>query len=319
MDFNKPRIAIYYYVLPSTGMRNDGPPLFLQGALRRLLNGKLDFGDQNGNVVHLWPTNTPEDYGQFDLHIWPDHGEDVLGVPLDWIPPSPNAYWCSDAHLGYDYRLKMAKKFDYVFCCQRRAMQEFERDGVPKEKLFFLPHAVEPTAYYPMDIIEKWDWAFVGYLNSPHRIELLDRFCKEFPNFYLGWRNAQVPGWNVLEDAARKFCQAKVIPNMTVSDDIPMRVFEVLATKRCLITNYIPTLKELFVPGKHLRVYDSVDQAIDIAKEMIADDEFRASIAEEGYKEVLAKHTYDHRAKTILKTCLGYEAEEPKGEIAVCQ
>jgi hypothetical protein len=309
MDFSKPRIAIYYYVLPSTGMRNDGPPLFLQGAFRRLLNGVQDFGKDDGNVVHLWPTNSPKDFGTFDLHVWVDHGEDALSVPTDWMPPSPNAYWCSDAHLGYAYRLKMARKFDFVFCAQKRAMAEFERDGVPKEKLFFLPHAVEPSCYKPYDIIEKWDWAFVGYLNGPERIDLLDRFCKEFPNFYLGWRNAQAPGWNVMEDAARKFCQAKLIPNRTISDDIPMRVFEALACRRVLLTNAIPTLGDLFENGKHLVTYQTTDEAVSLAKDLLRSDAMRAVIADDGYREVLAHHTYDHRAKEMLKTTIGYQAE----------
>jgi hypothetical protein len=308
MNFSNPRVAIYYYVLPSTGFRNDGPPLFLQGALRRLLNGKQDFGDSTGNVVHLWPTNNPKDYGNFDLHIWPDHGEDALNVPTPinggWMPPSPNAYWCSDAHLGYEYRLAMAKKFDYVFCCQKRAMAEFERDGVPKEKMFFLPHAVEPTAYFPHEIIEKWDWAFIGHLNCPERIDLLDRFCKEFPNFYLGWRNGQAPGWNVLEDAARKFSQAKIIPNRTISDDIPMRVFETLACRRLCLTNEIPTLSDLFTSGTHLVTYRTVEEAVSLAKELLADPERREIISKAGYAEVMAKHTYDHRAKEMLKVCL---------------
>ena len=310
MDFTRPRVAIYYYVLPSTGFRNDGPPLFLQGAFRRLLNGKQDFGDQTGNVVHLWPTNNPKDYGNFDLHVWVDHGEDALNVPTDWMPPSPNAYWVSDAHLGYDYRLKMAKKFDYVFCCQRKAMAEFERDGVPREKLFFLPHAVEPTAYFPHDIIEKWDWAFIGHLNCDARIDLLDRFCKEFPNFYLGWRNSQAPGWNVLEDAAKKFSQARIIPNMTVKDDAPtMRFFEAMACKRLFLTNELPTISELFQSGKHLWTYRSIDEAVSIAKALLVDHEQRERIAQAGYDEVMAKHTYDHRAKEILKVCLGYIPE----------
>jgi len=310
MDFNKPRIAIYYYVLPSTGMRNDGPPLFLQGAFRSILNGNLNFGDHAGNVVHLWPTNSPKDYGQFDLHIWPDHGEDALSVPTDWMPPHPNAYWCSDAHLGYDYRLGMAQKFDYVFCCQKRAMDEFIRDGVPTHKLYFLPHAVEPTCYQPFDIIEKWDWAFIGYLNCPERIDLLDRFCKEFPNFYLGWRNAQAPGWNVLEDAARKMCQAKIIPNRTISDDIPMRVFETLACKRLCLTNEIPTLGDLFENEKDLVTYRSIEEAVELARTLFVDEEKRNTIAESGFRKVIQNHTYQHRAKEILKVCLDYKPEE---------
>lgn len=317
----KPRVAIYYYVLPTTGMRNDGAPLFCNYNLRKILNGcktmeetRKNMGNEHENVRHLWPHGDTSKFGLYDLHLLVDHGEDVLNVPLDFQYPHPNAYWTSDTHLGYDYRLETAKKFDFVFCAQKRAMQEFIRDGVDPKKVFWLPHAVEPDCYKPYPIIEKYDWSFIGYMNCPERVELLDRFCREFPKWYIGWRQPEWPGYNVLDDVARKFSQAKIIPNRTIKDDISMRVFEALATKRFLLNNALPTLPELLEPGKHLVTYQSVDEAVSLAKEFLADDDRRNAIAQAGYEEVLAKHTYRHRVETILKTCLDYSE---KGE-TVC-
>lgn len=319
MDFNKPRVSIYYHVLPSTGMRNDGGPLFSTASLRRLLNGvktmadlKKDMANDGGNVVHLWPDKRADDFGKFDLHLWVDYGEDALGVPLDWNPPSPCAYWVSDAHLGYEYRLSRAKQMDYVFCCQRAFMDKFEKDGVPKEKLFYLPHCVEPTAYFPTEIINKWDWAFVGHLNSDKRIALLDRLMKEFPNWYYGWRMGHIPGWNVLEDAARKYSQAKVIPNEAIAQDLGMRTFEVMATKRPLLQERVPDLNALFKEGIHYEGWSSFDECIKKMKFLLENEEYRNNLAENGYKEVLAKHTYDHRIKEILKITLGYNPDKEK-------
>lgn len=322
MDFNKPRVAIYYHVLPSTGMRNDGCPLFINYNLRKILHGinsademkaKRDMSNETGNVVHLWPTKEAEKFGKFDLHVWCDYGEDALNVPLDWSPPSPSAYWCSDAHISeksYKYRLERAKKFDFVFCAQKRCMDEFERDGIPKEKLFWLPHAAEPDVYKPYDIIEKWDWCFIGHINSEHRVNLVDRFCKEFPvgmKGYLGWRSAAQPGWNVLDDAAKKFSQSRIILNDNINEDVNMRTFEGMATKKMLLTQDIPYLSEIFKDGQHLVLYKNIDDAVEKAKYYLSNESERIRISESGYNEVLAKHTYKHRALEILKTCLNYE------------
>lgn len=322
MDLNKPRVAIYYWVIPATNYRNDGPPLFIHYNLRKILNGQDPLknpdcmSDESGNVVHLAPTTKDtKSHGKFDLHVLIDHGEDALPVEQNFDYPHPNAYWVSDAHIGYEYRLKTAKKFDYVFCCQKRAMEEFIRDGVPAEKVFFLPHAVEPDCYRPCPVIEKWDWAFIGHMNSNFRIDLLDRFTREFSNFYLGWRNPSIPGYNVLEDAAHKFCQSRLVVSNSVKDDINMRTFETLACKKLLLTNAIPTLPDLFENGKHLVTYNTIDEAVEAARGLIANRDIRESIAEGGYNEVIAKHTYKHRALSMLKTCLNYE---PKGELTVC-
>lgn len=298
MDFTKPRIAIYYYVLASTGMRNDGAPLFSTYNLKKILGKE--------NVIHLAPYGDVSTFGNFDLHLLIDHGEDALSVPLNFDYPHPNAYWCSDAHLGYEHRLNMAKKFDFVFCAQRRAMEEFERDGVPRGKLFWLPHAAEQDCYKPYPIVEKWDWSFIGHLNSQHRIDLLDRFCKEFPNFYLGWRRPEFRGYNVLDDAAKKFSQSRFIISDSVSDDINMRTFEAMACNRVLITNRIPHLEELFVDRQDLYLYDTIDEAVEKARLVLDHDGARKTVALNGYTKVLENHTYKHRMLTILKETIGY-------------
>jgi len=307
---SKPRVAIYYWVIPQTGFRNDGPPLFWNYNLRKLLNGDTQMEDGERNVRHLWPVGDTSNFGKYDLHLLVDHGEDALGVPLDFEYPHPNAYVVSDAHLGYAHRLSQAKKFDFVFCNQKRAMDEFVRDGVDPKKLFWMPHAVEPDVYKPYPIIEKYDWAHIGYLNCPERVDILDRFCKEIPNWYLGWRTPVAKGFNEMDDAAKKFCQARLILNYNIKDDVNMRNFESLATGKCVLTKDIPTIHDLFVDGKHHRTYKSVDEAVEIAKHLLAHDEERARIGQEGLKEILAKHTYMHRVQELLEKTIGYKGVE---------
>jgi hypothetical protein len=318
----KPKVAIYYFVVPQTGYRNDGCPLFITYNLRKLLDEKDAYVNHNfmcentGNVAHFSPSEPITAFGKFDLHVLVDHGEDAIGVPLDWEIPHPNAYWVSDAHLGYKYRMERARQFDFVFVAQKRFIEEFVRDGIPREKIFWLPHAVEPMCYNPQPCIEKYDWAFVGHLNNQFRIDLLDRFCKEFPvgeKGYLGWRMPEFQGWNVMEDVSRKFSKARVILNENILDDINMRTFEAMGCKKALVTEWLPTLGELFQDKKHLMMYRNIEDAVAYTKELLADDNLRNAIAQAGYDEVISKHTYMHRVKTILKTCLDYSPALKEG------
>jgi len=252
-------------------------------------------------------------YGNFDLHVLIDHGEDGIGAPLDFKLPHPNAYWIADSHISgesYQYRMNRAKEFDFVFASHKPSIEQFEKDGL---KVQYMPWAAEASVYRPIPIIEKYDWCFIGHLNNQSRIDLVDRFCKEWPvgeKGYLGWRKAGVPGYNVFDDVAKKFSQSRIILNEAIKEDLNMRVFETLACKRFLLTENVPAIHDHFEDGKHLVLFKTIDEAVEKAKYYLAHDNERNAIAEAGYREFLDKHTYMHRAKEILKVCLNWEPKE---------
>lgn len=285
----QPRCAFYYEEGRKVG-RNDGGPLYYFQAARRL------FGRENS--IHLIPNGDtdPSKYGHYDYHFWVDWGEDALMPMLGYVPQTPahpNVYITSDTHLGYDYRLSRARGFDWVFCNQLDATESFIRDGIPKERCMWLPHAAEPLAYPKRAIINKYDVCFVGNVGSWNRVDFLDRMFKEFPNFFYGKR--------LFEEAAEIFCQSKIVLNISIKDDINMRIFETLSTGSFLLTNNLPTLPYLFKEGVHFAGYDTLDEAVEKARYYIAHDKEREAIAAAGHAEFMAKHTYEHRLKTVLE------------------
>jgi len=276
------RIASYY---ENRLGRNDGNPLYMWHAF-----GK--FGDIESG--HLIPYGDLNKWGKWDLHWESDWGEDALEglLPYETDPiPHPNAFWASDTHLGYEWRLQKSKEVDFSFCCQKRAVEEFKRDGVKNP--MWMPHAVEPLAYPHIPSIKKNDVCFIGHINDDKRIDVLDRLFREFPDFFMGQR--------LFEEAAEVYCQSKICFNHSVKDDINMRTFEVMATKSFLLTTWVPTLHELFEDGKHLVTYKTMDEAVEKAKYYIKHTKEREKIAEAGQKEVLAKHTFRHRCEQVLK------------------
>lgn len=78
-----------------------------------------------------------------------------------------------------------------------------------------------------------------------------------------------------------------------------MRVFETMSTGSFLLTNWIPTLSELFEDGKHLVTYKTLDEMVEKAKYYLEHDEEREKIAKAGYDEFISKHTYKHRIEKV--------------------
>lgn len=272
--------------------RNDGNPLYLWNSFKQLP------GIESG---HMIPYGDITKYGNWDLFVECDWGEDALKgiLPYEPIPiPSPSVFWHSDSHLGYEWRLDKARRTDFNFVAQKRAQEDFTRDGI--KNVIWMPHAVEPMAYPYIASIKKYDLCFIGHINSENRIDALDKMFKAFPKFFWGQR--------LFEEAAEKYCESKIVFNISIKDDINMRVFETLSTKSFLLTNEIPTLGELFQDGVHLVTYKTIDEAIDKAKYYLEHDAEREKIAQAGFEEVRAKHTFVHRARQVLDTCLpGWE------------
>lgn len=301
------RIAIYYSVAFG---RNDGPPLYWWNQLRKL---------KDVEVVHLDPTKDTRRYGKFDLHFWIDWGEDGLPVDPFWMPKEDGGtriYVCSDAHIspeGKEYRFKKAHQFDYVYFNQKKFMSEFATwnlNNSPDDSRIlqwhYLPHAVEPQAYPLKKIAKKFDVGFIGHIqdsknvNGMTRIEALDKLFKKYPNFYFGTRHPAFPDKNMFEHAAEKFAQSRIIFNISIKDDVNMRIFEAMATGSFMLTNRFPELEQLFTDGEHCGMYSSYEEMLDKVQYYLDHEDEREKIASQGCKEVLGKHTYRARLEKVL-------------------
>lgn len=291
------RIANYYEG-PGIG-RNDGNPLYVTQALKRM----------GIECDHVRPTEGTELIGKYDAHIWCDWGEDGLTGVLPYAPVfpvrngrDPVVYWPTDTHVNgesYAYRLSLARKSDIVFTAQKITVEQFAKDGVKAE---WLPCGVEPLAYPRYELASKHnDICFVGHINGMNRVEFLDRMFREFPNFFYGQR--------LFEDAAHVYADSKICLNNALNHDINMRCFEVTGSGGFLLTSRIDSLNELFVDGKEIVMYDSVQDAVNKCAYYLEHDEEREAIAKAGYERSLKEHKISDRVDVILNAIKKFKGE----------
>ena len=238
--------------------------------------------------------------------VWPAGWEPdlVVGISKGGIALRvlPDAITCPSVLLSIDTWQSPgdfvdAQQYDFVFAAQREAVERLRAAGASNVE--WLPLAANPNAHFPVDIETDLDIAFVGRIVLPvHRIrhELLNRLEESVSSFLF----TQAYGDEVCEVVSR----GRLAFNHAAVRDVNMRIFELMAMRRPVLTNRDSEhngLLELFEDGKHLIVYDGADDVVEKARYYLDHDDQREAIAQAGFELVMAQHTYLHRVDTILE------------------
>lgn len=232
-----------------------------------------------------------------DIFLWIETGAWYEIEGLDGLP-CPSACYLIDVHLSLERRLEFAKNFDYVFIAQKEYLPKFKEAGI--ERVFWLPLACDPDIHGKKPGEKIYDINFVGSLNNQRRIELLNKLKGRFNLYYERC---------FLEKMAEVFSQSKIVFNNSVNNDLNMRVFEALCSGSMLITDEAGAsgLADLFKDKKHLVIYRDEEELMELAGYYLKNDSERERIAEQGRKEVLSKHTYEHRVSEMIQIISSFQ------------
>jgi hypothetical protein len=109
-----------------------------------------------------------------------------------------------------------------------------------------------------------------------------------------------------------RVCPALSEPHAEVMGDIVERAFKVMGSGGLAVTDVTPFYRELFSPDE-LMVPESIDEYHALVRLALSDDDFSRRYRENGFRAILERHTYAHRARQILNLLrLGNEINELK-------
>jgi len=211
------------------------------------------------------------------------------------------AYWGSDFHREdwAAWRKQMIRewKYDHVFYAQKNFKEQIMSCGYKSSECSWLPHAVDPEIFKPMpQIKKKYDIGYVGFLNDRRKeIATVLQDIMRFKHFNSVWE----------VNAARAINECKIGFNISVEDDVlNMRTFETMACGLPLLVNKVVGngLEDHFEDGKDLLTYADLSELKEKAVRLLANPDYRNSIAENGRLKTLTGHTYRNRINTILGT-----------------
>ncbi|MBA7710655.1 hypothetical protein ES703_119600 [subsurface metagenome] len=164
------------------------------------------------------------------------------------------------------------------------------------KNVFWLPFACDPEVHRCNKNIDKiYDIGFVGGVKGEKRGKILEDLSKHF-------KLNDFKRFHKPSEMSLVYSQSKIVFNMGRKGELNMRLFEALSSGSLLLTEKTKNgLDELFQDGKHLVTYGLKDNLKEIIGYYLSHEEEREKIAEAGYKLVCEKHTYWHRAQTILE------------------
>lgn len=218
------------------------------------------------------------------------------GFPLSLIKAvrRPRFFWASElvSRCRDQDRLLNSGLFDHVFvhtkACERAVIN---RGWMPSEQVTTLINGFDERIHHPISAMEKdIDILFIGSM-LPRRRKILDELQQDFIIAeYSAFGDQMVTLLN----------RAKIVLNIHAENylDTETRIFEALGCGAFVITEKLSE-ESPFISGEHLREVSDVAEMKQAIRYYLYHEEARKIIADNGYHEAAANHTYVARAKQI--------------------
>jgi len=177
-------------------------------------------------------------------------------------------------------------------------------------RLVSLPLACDPVRYYPEPENLKYPDTKIAYVGGywAKKAVQFEQYLRPYEDIltvfgYTLWPYRGYLGF-LPDDDERVFYQnARVCPAISepcvVKGFITERAFKVVGSGGLAVTDVAPAYRELFAEDE-LLVPESMDEYHGMIQRALTDDEFGQGYRERGHRAILERHTYAHRAQTIL-------------------
>jgi len=244
----------------------------------------------NGQECTVWGLGhdnykDPIDFDAFDVIVNLENYDDIGWVPNLAKVDAYKALWCIDAHCrGLAPFLRTFNEGGYNIILQAT------KDYVDANSVWF-PNCYDDTLIEARTVTKRADVGFCGnILNRADKLNLLKQYFQLIADVFV-----------IGDDMVNAINSYKVHFNMNISNDINYRNFETMGCHIPLVTNYNPQYEELgFKSYLNCMMYHNDAEMIEQIKALLNNDGLRYDISKGGY-ELSKKHTYDARAKHLIK------------------
>ena len=177
-------------------------------------------------------------------------------------------------------------------------------------RLVSLSLASDPERYYPEPANLKYCATKMAYVGGywPAKAIQFDKYLRPYEDTltvfgYNAWPYRGYRGALPIDDERVLYHNAGVCPVISMPDIvlgyINERIFKVLGSGGLAVTDVAPAYRELFAEDELLMPKNKGEYHAMIQR-ALTDDEFGRGYRERGHQAILTRHTYAHRARTVL-------------------
>ena len=224
------------------------------------------------------------------------------------------AFWFPDHVANLGRQLMLLAPYDAIFFKEPfltdrlRAMLDLP--------VYYLPEACNPRWHRPVTAAGTEPCLVIAGNMYPSRVRLLDRLiAKGIPlRLYGGgfprWigetasRAAHTGRYVAREEKARVFRSAAGVLNTMQLGEINgvnARLFEAAGCGAAVLTEFRPTVPELFAVGKEVLVFHDFDDLVEQATRLLSEHGLTARLGDAAAQRAHRDHTYDLRVTAILE------------------
>ena len=260
------------------------------------------------------------------VHKIPD---ELKGI-LRWAKSNgvPTVFWNKEDPVHFDTFKNVAVLFDFIFTYDFNCVQRYKQI-TGKDNAFFLPMAVQPTMFNPVEKYKRKDaFCFAGsyYKRYVERTKDLDGYVKNFPKYknieiydrqfgkedpnymmppeYAPYIKGNLP-YDQIDRAYKGYNFAINLNSIKQANSVARRVFELLACNTVTVSNYsygvITGFADLVITS------DCADVIIGKLKKYTKGERDIEKLKLLGLRKVFSENTYTDRFAYICSKVLGKE------------
>lgn len=163
--------------------------------------------------------------------------------------------------------------------------------------------ASEKHHHYMPDVEKKYDVVIVGGCR-PDRIPIVDELKKHFNVgvYGPGWKDGLGPVFGI--EQVKAINSGKIYLSFSKTNagfnNVKVGLFEAIACKSFVITEYMDELKLYFKINKEIVTYDDIMDLVSKIDYYLKHDDERKAIAENCFQKFLNSHTYEKRLNQVI-------------------
>ena len=207
-----------------------------------------------------------------------------------------------------------AYKFDLFYTNSKFSLENQYKELGEKVKCF--PFAASPKHHYYMPAVKKeYDIVVVGHAR-PDRVDIVRRLSEKYKvgTYGGGWESSLgvVNGLEHVKAINSGKMYLSFAHTMAGYDNVKVGLFEAMACKQVVITNYMEELSDYFEIGKEILCYKNVDELEEIVDYYMKHEDEREEIRESAYQRFLREHTYEKRWLSVMEDIWAKSVERVK-------